>query len=959
MMPQYSRAQDVVSFGPFRLYRRQRLLKRDGEPVKLGSRTFDLLLALVDGAGEVVGHKELFARVWPGVFVEDANLRFQVAALRKALGSAEDGLGYLTTIPGRGYCFVAEISREANGAEIEDGDKPVRSVYALPPALGRMIGRDDTVQEICAKVTEEGFVTIVGPGGIGKTTVAVSVAHQLLKDFRGAVCFVELSPLSDPRLLAGAVASAFGLAVQTQDPTPELIAHLRGKRLLLVLDGAEHLISEVANLSNRLLGETRELHILTTSREALRAEGERVYRLSPLASPPEKRSLTIAETLAFPAPQLFVARIVSGGYGAELSAEEARLVGDMCRKLGGIALAIELAAGRVEAFGVRQTAILLDRQFALLWPGRRTAPPRHKTLSAALDWSYKLLSDIERAVLRRISVFVGSFTLEAALHVASSPDFKDANLFDAVDGLVAKSLVGADISGSETRYRLLDTTRAYATLRLDEAGEGAATAERHATYYRDLINQAALSDVNPTGFFAEDIDNIRAGLTWAYSSGGDPAFAIDLTALSAPIWLRKVLMTECRGWMTKALALIGDGAAATPQHLVIHKALASASVLGEGFSGDFRARWTRTLELARSLQDVPTIVTGYLGLCGEAIRAPRLVEAVNGAQNCIDAVRDVPDPAAKALADSMLGLALQHSGRHHEAHEYLQRALEADTETSRLVQLREVGWDWRTACVGVFSNLLWIRGFPDRAASMGAAAIEDARQMGYMIPISVAMQWGYFNKYLTDVNVDEVETEIVDFVEHTRTHGLMPDQGIALCLLGLCQARYGQYEEAEPLVAEGLRLMAEGHYEVLSPIFRAHLCEAALTAGHHEKAVAIMAELDARDRNPVHFCSPEILRVKGLLALGGADQAAAKERFQESIALSQEQGALSFELRAAMSLSKLMAKQDLCKEALNLVESVYARFTEGFGSSDLISAKRLISAFSTASATQVLSRVRS
>jgi predicted ATPase/DNA-binding winged helix-turn-helix (wHTH) protein len=949
MMPQSRGAQDVVAFGPFRLYGRQRLLKRDGEPVKLGSRAFDVLLALVDKAGEVVGQGELLARVWPGVFVGEAVLRVNVAALRKALDGGENGSRYLATIAGRGYCFVAPISREPSGDEIEDGE-PARPAYALPPAPGRrMVGRDDTVREICAMVAEKRFVTIVGAGGMGKTTVAVSVAHQLLSDFRSAVCFVELGPVSDPRLLAGAVASAFGLAVQAQDPTPELITHLRGKRTLLILDGCEHLISEVANLSERLFTESPGLHILSTSREALRAEGEYVHRLAPLACPPERGRLTIAETLAFPAPQLFVARMVSGGHNAELSAEEVRLVGDMCRMLGGIALAIELAAGRVEAFGVRQTAELLDSQFALLWPGRRTAPPRQQTLSATLDWSYNLLSEIERAVLRRISVFVGGFTLEAAVKVAGLLEFKDETVFDAIGDLVAKSLVAADTSIPEARYRLLDTTRAYAALKLDEAGERQAIRKRHANYYRDLIEQAARSGVDPPGYFAEEIDNIRAALTWAYSPVGDPTLAIDLTALSARIWLRKVLMTECREWMTKALALIGDGAAETPRHLMIHKALASASVLGEGFSEDFRARWTRTLELARSLQDVPTIVTGYLGLCGEAIRAPRLVDAVNEAQNCIDAVRDVPDPAVKALADSMMGLALQHSGRHPEAQEYLQRALDADTEASRLVQLREVGWDWRTACVGVFSNLLWLRGFPDQAAGMGAAAIEDARRMGYMIPISVAMQWGYFNKYLFDVNVDEVEDGAVDFVEHARVHGLLPDQGIALCLLGLCQARRGQYEEAEPLVAEGLRLMAEGHYEVLSPIFRAHLCEAALTAGHHEKAAAIMAELDSRDRNPVHFCSPEILRVKGVLALAGADPAAAKERFQESIVLSREQGALSFELRAAMSLSKLMAEQGLGQEALNLVESVYARFGEGFGSADLVSAKALIAAFTTAS----------
>jgi predicted ATPase/DNA-binding winged helix-turn-helix (wHTH) protein len=944
-MPQSSLVHDVASFGPFRLYRRQRLLKRDGEPVRLGSRAFDVLLALVDSAGEVVGHRDLFARVWPGVFVEDASLRVQVAALRKAFDSADGASRYLTTIAGRGYCFVAPVSTEENRDEIEDRDGPAPPAFALPPALGRMVGRDDAVQEICAKLAQRRFVTIVGPGGMGKTTVAVSLAHQLLDDFRGAVCFVELSPLSDPRLLAGAVASALGLAVQAQDPTPELIAHLRSRRMLLILDSAEHLISEVANLSQRLFEESRELHILTTSRETLCAHDEYVYRLPPLASPPDKANLTTVQTLAFPAPQLFVERMMSGGRRTDLSAEEARLVGDICRKLGGVALAIELAAGRVEAYGVSQTAKLLDGQFALLWPGRRTAPTRHQTLSATLDWSYKLLSELERAVLRRTSVFVGGFTLEAALKVAGAADFGDEEVLEATVGLIAKSLVAVDVSAREPRYRLLDTTRGYAALKLDEAGEREATRLRHATYYRDLIERAAQIGADPAGFFAEDIDNIRAALTWTHSSGGDPALAVDLTALSARIWLRKVLMTECHAWMTKALALIGDGAAATPQHLMIHKALASASVLGSGFSEDFRTRWTRTLELARSLQDIPTIVTGHLGLCGEAVRAPRFVEALNEAQQCIDAVKDVPDVGAKALADGMLGVTQHHLGRHAQAQANFERALEPDTTASRLVQLREVGWDWRITCLGVVSNLQWMRGFPDQSMRTGAMTVEEARRTGYMIPISVAMTWQVFNNYLINIDIDEVETDAVDFVEHARQHGLVPDQGIALALLGLCQARRGRYEEAEPLVIEGLRLMAEGRYEVMSPIFRAHLCEAALTAGHHQKAAAIMAELQLRDRNPVHFCSAEILRVKGLLALAGADQAAANAWFQEAIDLSREQGALSFELRAAMSWSEFMAKQGLVKEALNLIQPVCARFVEGFGSADLLGAKQLIANF--------------
>lgn len=944
-MPKGGQVPDILSFGPFRLYRRQRVLKCKGAPVKLGSRAFEILLALVDNAGEVVSHKELLARVWPGVFVEAVSLRFHITALRKALDSAESGSRYLTTVPGRGYCFVAAISREANDGEVEEVDDALVT-HAPPPAPGRMVGRDDTVREVCANLTAQRFVTIVGPGGMGKTTVAVSVAHQLLDDFRGAVCFVELSPLSDPRLLAGTVASAFGLAVQTQDPTAMLVAHLRGRRILLILDNSEHLIADVANLAQRLFDELHELYILVTSRETLRADGEYIYRLPPLESPPEKESLTIAETLAFPATQLFVERMArSGGKRTALSAEDARMVGDICRKLGGIALAIELAAGLVEAYGIRQTAKLLDSRFALLWPGRRTAPPRHQTLSATLDWSYNLLSDTERAVLRRLSVCIGGFTLEAAQSVAGAPGVKDEEVFDAVDGLFTKSLIAADASGPRTRYRLLDTTRVYAATKLAESRERDTVRHRHALYFRDALQRAGETERTLPGApmaLAADIDNVRAALDWALSPHGDAELGIDLAALSVPLWMGKALLTECRDWMTRASRVPVMDAAPTRQQLVIQLALASALVLTSGITDDFKSVWTKTLELAVDLNDVPAQLASHTALWGQAIRGPDYAEALRFAESCAAVVRGDPDLGREALAEWMLGITHHHVGRHDAGRFHLQRALDIDTEDSRFAQLRQIGYDRRVAIIGVMANLFWCKGFAEEAARWGTRALEEASKLDYPLPLGVAMTWAGFNRYLSDEDTDAIESDMVELADYAATHRIDSDHGIALCLLGLCQARRDHYEAAEPLVLEGLRLMADARYEVFSPIVRAHLCEAALTAGRIERATAIMSELDARDRNSVHFCSPEILRVKGVLARNGADRAAARVLFEEAIVLSRRQGALSFELRAATSLSKLMAEQGFGKEALDLTESVYARFDEGFGSADLLDAKRLI-----------------
>src|ERR1700722_6875762 len=235
---------DAVSFGPFRLYPAQRLLKKGEAPVKLGARAFDILVALIERAGEVVAHKDLIAKVWPNVVVEEISLRVHIASLRKALDEGQSSEHYITNVIGRGYCFSVPVSYERSAPDV----KPLLDtpIYNLPRRLARMRGRDDTVRLISEKLLTERFVTIVGHGGMGKTTVALSVAHAQLAEFGGAGCFADLGTISDPRLLASTVTSSFGLPVQSEDPIPALVAHIGGKQTLLVLDGCEPLIAEAA-----------------------------------------------------------------------------------------------------------------------------------------------------------------------------------------------------------------------------------------------------------------------------------------------------------------------------------------------------------------------------------------------------------------------------------------------------------------------------------------------------------------------------------------------------------------------------------------------------------------------------------------------------------------------------------------------------------------------------------------
>src|ERR1700746_3182127 len=537
-----SQPKDVLSFGPFSLFAAERLLKKADESIPLGGRAVDILIALVERAGEVITHRELISTVWPGVTVEDANLRAHIAALRKARGDGRDGARYVSNVAGRGYCFVAPVTRSSARQPVPiTGITPTERVQRLPPRLARMVGRDDTVRSLAQQLQMWRFVSIVGPGGIGKTTVAISVAHRLIDGFHDAVFFIDLVALTDPRLVPTAIASALGFMVQTQDPVVSLLAFIGDRKILLVLDNCDHVIGVAAALAERVVSETPQAHVLATSREALRVEGEHVHLLYSLDCPPEDAGLTAMEALRYPAAQLFMERASASGYGTELSDIDAPIVARSCRRLDGIALAIELAASRVGSLGIGGVAELLDNRFGLLWQGRRTALPRHETLNAMLDWSYSLLSEREKVVLCGLSVFVGDFTLQAAGSVASEMEVDDADVIEAVTSLVAKSLISTTVINESTYYRLLDTTRTYAATKLAERGEADRIARRHAIFCsrfleRDEIIQSLFDEIDLSGY-APHIGNVRAALGWALSDRGDVAVGIELATSAAPLFI--------------------------------------------------------------------------------------------------------------------------------------------------------------------------------------------------------------------------------------------------------------------------------------------------------------------------------------------------------------------------------------------------------------------------------------
>src|SRR5436853_7014819 len=557
----------AISFGPFRLLPAQRLLLEGDQPVRLGSRAFDILATLLERPGEVIVKDDLKSRAWPKTFVEDANLKIQISALRRALGDGQGGRRYIATIPGRGYNFVAPVRFEklARAATIASA-----AAHNLPLTATRMIGREEAIATLVSRLSRERLLTIIGPGGIGKTTVALAVAERMITDYEHGVWLVDLAPLGDPRLVPSTVAAVLGLEVRTENPLPGLIAALRDRRMLLLLDNCEHVIDATASLAAAVLSGVPRVNILATSREPLGVAGERVHRLGPLGSPPTSSGLTAAEAAAFPAVQLFVERATAIVEDFALTDANAQPVVEICRRLDGLPRAIEFAAPRVEVLGVAALAASLD-SLPLLGAQRRTAMPRHRTMRAVVDWSYRLLSEDEQRFLRALGIFAGGFTVEAAAAVAIGASDTPCEAIDQLADLVTKSLVVADVSGAKPRFRLLDTTRAYAIEKLDGSGERERVACRHAEYYRNLFERAeSEAPARPAdewlADYAQEIDNLRAALDWAFSPGGDGSIGVALTAAAVPLWMRLSLPEECRGRAERALAALGAGASRDARH---------------------------------------------------------------------------------------------------------------------------------------------------------------------------------------------------------------------------------------------------------------------------------------------------------------------------------------------------------------------------------------------------------
>jgi non-specific serine/threonine protein kinase len=927
----------------------KRELRANGFAVPIGSRAFEIIETLVLSAGALVTKVALTGRVWPGLIVEDNTVQVHVSAIRKALGPDRS---MLKTVSGRGYRLLGDwVIRQGGTLPILAAVDPVRStgypfITNVPVAASALIGRESAMEQLCDLVSAYRLVTLTGPGGIGKTVLASEVARRLFPTSESDVYFVELVALSDPELVPSAIAYTLNLQLHNDTLSPESVARtIASKKVLLVLDNCEHVVDAAAAMAETVIRNCPHATILATSRETLRIDGEFVYRV-PALEVPAHRLETSDEVLEHSAVQLFVARTRSLRADFRPQGEMLPAIAAICRKLDGMPLAIEFAAARAATLGIKQVAEHLDDRFALLSGGRRTALPRHQTLRATLDWSYHLLPESEQRLLRHLSVFPAGFDIAAAAAVAGS---NEAGVATGISSLVSKSLVTMDGSEASSRWRLLETVRVYGLEKLVASDEENGQAMRRlgefyvvffAPFAIEGQLQAAIDDL---GRYRREVDNLRAGLNWAFSSSGDTTLGVELAATVSDFWIAVSMVAECCEWAEKALAEIGT-AGGTRWEMVLRCSLGIALIYTQGMTPQARAVLAQALALARRLDDFDYRQRATCGLWFHSARSMALSDACEFAREYEDAARG-RDIHSRATAAWLVGVPQTYLGDHLKANERLQWAIDNYPVEARRRDMVRLGGDPRASSQAHHTVNLLSQGYLEEASRESRLAVDEARSAEQPTALCVSLAWaaGFISLSLGELGSASDYGE--ELIAIAYKHGLRPLHAAGLCVRGSVAAKRGDPEAGVGPLRSGLAEMLDSRYLLFYPFFRTELASALGALGRLDESLAEIDEtLCFAVEADYRWFVPEILRSKGeLLALSRPQNLRLiEDLFRQSIKQASAQHASYWELSAATSFASLLRTQNRRAEALSVLSPLYDHFAGGRSTSRVEEAGRLL-----------------
>lgn len=884
-------------FGPFTLRETQRRLERSGEAVRLGPRAFNLLLELIKRPGEFLSKEELLSMVWAGLVVEEASVRVHMSLLRKALGSPgeeEDCVEWISNVPQRGYRFNAKVARERIDAPHTVEPRPPAPSFARPPArLTELVGRESDVEGVLESLEAHRLVTIVGAGGIGKTSVAIRSAERYQQQLAVPVAFVDLSPLISQDHVLGTLARSVGAAADMPDTLHAIVQCLAGQAVLLLIDNCEHVIEALAPPINELLSALPGLRILATSRESIRVAAEYVVRLPALAVPDSEGS-TLAQALEWPSVQLLVERARAAGAGI-FNEAQGPLLARISRQVDGIPLAIELVAARLGVQSVGDLARTLDDHMRLHAIANRAVSARHRTLAAALDWSIALLDEVELRFFRRLSVFRGRFDVASALGVNADMDADVA--FDALISLTNKSLIFFDSSDSVSPYRLLDTTRSYAAALLGRSDEHAIMLRRHAMYMLDAMKVATaelaqLTEQEWGERYAYRVDDVRFALDVCLIQQPDATLAAALVIASMPLWFHLSQVAEYRDRVAVALALVDRQPEPDLESATwLSTSLLTALLNTRGSNEDLNAVCDRALAGALAVK-VPVLeLRARWGRCTHDMFRGEYAAALRHSQPVLALAQSGTDPAALILSHRVSAMANHFCGGFDVSRQHSEASIAISAGIGR-THANMLGPDASVAAMAVLCRTLWIQGDTEKALQVAGNAVERAEALGNSLSVCAAL-YGACPVALWAGETELARGWVSLMIEEAQRRGL------------LGWLRYAEWFH------QGLQLAITEDRSLLMQEVSARF--AAYDAPRREMLVTFCPDwfddqlIERLVQGEGLWCAAEIWRAAGWRSerRGLVDEA--EGFYLRAIATAKQQGAKGWELRATRSLASMRA----------------------------------------------------
>lgn len=901
--PEFERSHAEYRFGPFRLLPARHVLLHDETPVTLGARAFDILTLLVTRAGEVVSKSDLVAHTWPNSFVHEDNLKVNVANVRRKLAEHDRAGDYITTVSGRGYMFVAAVEHVAGLAlsPTQGGSNGL----ATPPDVRPLYGREEALLAISGKLALPGYVTLAGLGGVGKTSLAITVARAMCGGHPEAIAFVDLSTIADSRFVVPALASALGLSLALDDPLAGVIHALRQTGALLIVDNCEHVSAMAAVAIERIASELPSARVIATSREPLRTRNEQVYFLTGLAHPSRDPDISAAAALESPAVQLFVARASAAGAFA-LTDENAGSVASICARLDGLALAIELAASKAAIFAPSDLDAVLADGMHRLGLGPRDAPLRHQTLEATLDWSYRLLSESEAVLLRLLSVFSGRFTADdaGALFPAGGLDPRAGS--DALSQLVAKSLVSADYETDTVQYRLAESTRSYARQRLDTAPERDRARCHFALRMRSTFETAERQWSIETSrqWLTKNngrIDDLRAAIGWAFGPSGDSQIGVDLVVAALPLWQEISAFSEMLAAIDSALAASGDATEdGELAQVKLANARAWAMTLSTNLAPETEVAWQKCLHHAVQAKNADHWLRAVGGQAVYLAHSGRPLQAL-AALNSFGSQRGF-DWSAAPDGERLLAHIEVYAGKLGSASNRLEALADAWSEPGDRPALSRFQLDLPVAIRMSLSLLLWLTGESERARSTAADALSRAGDLGHLVTEGHAIALGALPvAYLSgDFDTASRLQAQLDRICARANISLLPGtSGFFAGAIEVAQGNTGGLATMQ----DSISTLANGGWLTLTAFYRCLTAEALISAGELTQAESCLQQALSEPRlRQERWCHPELFRVSGILRAHQGDIGRARNLLERAQRSARRIGAAALETRANQAL---------------------------------------------------------